>query len=92
MEGKDLIIKMLNLLVEMSEHCINKDKSKSNIKCADCSLCWNFSLYNNGCFLVETIAHNDKFIEDLESVCIAHGIDYKDELNKIADIFTTESE
>lgn len=92
MEGKDLIIKMLNLLVEMAEYCINKDKPKDNIKCADCALCWNFSLSSNGCFLVETIAHNDKFIEDLESVCIAHDIDYKDKLNKIADIFITESE
>ena len=64
MEGKDLIIKMLNLLVEMAEHCINKDKPKDNIKCEDCALCWNFSLSSNGCFLVETIAHNDKFIED----------------------------
>ena len=43
-------------------------------------------------FLVETVDSNDKFIEDLESVCIAHDIDYKDKLNKIADIFITESE
>ena len=50
MEGKDLIIKMLNLLVEMAEHCINKDKPKDNIKCADCALCWNFGLSGNGCF------------------------------------------
>ena len=92
MEGKELIIKMLNLLVEMAEHCINKDKPKDSIKCADCALCWNFSLCNNGCFLVETIGRNDKFIEDLESVCIAHDIDYKDKLNKISDIFITESE
>ena len=92
MEGKDLIIKMLDLLVEMAEHSINKDKPKDNIKCADCALCWNSSLFNNGCFLVEIINYNDKFIEDLESVCIAHDIDYKDKLNKISDIFITESE
>ena len=92
MEGKELIIKMLDLLVEMAEHCINKDKPKDNIKCADCALCWNSSLFNNGCFLVEIINYNDKFIEDLESVCIAHDIDYKDKLNKISNIFITESE
>ena len=92
MEGKDLIIKMLNLLVEMAEHCINKDKPKDNIKCADCALCWDFGLSSNGCFLVETVDSNDKFIEDLESVCIAHDIDYKDKLNRLADIFITECE
>lgn len=92
MEGKDLIIKMLDLLFEMAEHCINKDKPKGNSKCVDCALCWNFSLSSNGCFLVETIDHNDKFIEDLESVCIAHDIDCKDKLNRIADIFITENE
>lgn len=83
---------MLNLLVEIAEHCINKDKPKDNIKYADCALCWNFGLSSNGCFLVETIDSNDKFIEDLESVCIAHDIDYKDKLNRLADIFITESE
>lgn len=91
MEGKDLIIKMLNLLVEMAEHCINKDKPKDNIKCADCALCWNFSLSSNGCFLVEII-DNSEFIDILENVCIANNINYKDRLNKLADIFVTECE
>ena len=91
MQGKELIEKMLDLLVEMSEHCINKDKPMNEIKCSDCALCWNFSLSSHGCFLVETI-NDSEFINNLENICIEHGISYKEKLNKIADIFVTEYE
>ena len=92
MQGKELLVKTLDLLVEMAEHCANKEKTTDKSKCTDCALCWDFGLSSNGCFLVETIDRNDKFIEDLESVCIAHDIDYKDKLNRLADIFITECE
>lgn len=85
MQGKYLIIKMLDLLVEMSEHCMNRDKLKH--KCKYCELSWKFGLSSCGCFLVETIENNSKFIENLESVCLSNNIDYKEKLNKIEDIF-----
>lgn len=92
MQGKELIIKMLDLLVEMSEHCTKIDKPKSGVKCSDCALNWNFNLGNHGCFLVETIDNNDKFMDDLISMCTSHKIEYKDKINKMVDIFVTECE
>lgn len=80
---------MLDLLVEMAEHCNNMDKPRGRAKCSNCALNWNFSLGNHGCFLVETIDNNDKFMDDLIGMCIYHKIDYKDKVNKIADIFDT---
>lgn len=91
MKGKEYLEKILDLLVEMSEYCINKDKPINEIKCSDCDLCWNFSLSSHGCFLVEII-YNSEFIDILENVCIANNINYKDRLNKLADIFVTECE
>ena len=92
MQGKELIIKTLDLLVEMTEHCINKNKPKDGNKCSDCALNWNFSLSNHGCFLVEIIDNNGKLMDDLENLCVLHDIEYKDKLNKIANIFGTECE
>lgn len=92
MKSKELINNQLDLLVKMAEHCINRDKPDDEIKCNNCSLSWNFSLSNNGCFLVEIMDRNDKFIDDLISRCIANDIEYKDKLNKVADIFVTECE
>lgn len=92
MEGKELINGQLDLLVKMAEHCTNKNKPRGKIKCNNCALNWNFSLSDNGCFLVEMVDRNDKFIDDLISCCVANNIEYKDKLKKIADIFVTEYE
>lgn len=92
MQGKELIIKMLDLLVEMAEHCNDMYKPIDGVKCSNCALNWNFSLGNHGCFLVETIDNNDKFMDDLISTCKYHNIEYKDKLNKLANIFVTECE
>lgn len=92
MQGKELIIKILDLLVEMAEHCVNKEKTTDKSKCVDCALSWNFSIYNCGCFLVELVDNNDKFMDELINLCKLHNIDYIDKLNKVASIFTTESE
>ncbi|MGL5767865.1 MAG: hypothetical protein ACRCX8_19695 [Sarcina sp.] len=92
MKSKELVIKQLDLLVEMAEHCINKKRTEGNsTKCEDCNLHWNFSVSSHGCFLCETVDYG-KFIEDLESVCISQDIEYRDKLNKIASIFVTECE
>lgn len=89
MKAKELVIKQLDLLVEMAEHCTNKETHNHTIKCPDCALSWNFRINNHGCFLVEII-NNDKLFEDLESVCRYHNIDYQDKFNKIASIIDTE--
>lgn len=92
MQGKKYIEKMLDLLVDMANHCINKDKpEKDKGKCVDCALSWSFSLSNHGCFLVETIDYGE-FIDNLENICIANDINYKERFNKLADIFVTEYE
>lgn len=92
--GKELIIKMLDLLVEMADHCskLEKPKDSSKCKCANCALNWDFNLGNHGCFLVETIDNNEKFMEDLISTCKYHDIEYISKTNKIASIFVTNNE
>lgn len=94
MKGKKLIVKTLDLLVEIAEHCKNLEKPEgsSKCKCANCELNWSFSLGDHGCFFVETIDNNEKFIDDLTAICKYHNIEYKDKLNKVADIFVTECE
>lgn len=94
MQGKELIIKILDTLAEMADHCskLEKPKNSSKCKCANCALSWNFNLGNHGCFLVETIDNNEKFMDDLIATCKYHGIEYISKTNKIADIFVTECE
>ncbi|MGL4801937.1 MAG: hypothetical protein ACRC18_06700 [Cetobacterium sp.] len=92
MQSKELVEKMLDLLVDMSEHCINRVKSGNKTKCENCSLSWSFGLCSHGCFLVETIDNNEKFIDDLTAACEYNNIEYKDKINKLANIFTTECE
>lgn len=92
MQGKELIIKILDLLVEMAEHCVNKEKTTDKSKCVDCALSWNFNIRDCGCFLVELVDNNDKFMDELINLCKLHDIEYKDKLNKVANIFVTESE
>lgn len=94
MEGKELIERMLDLLVEMAEHCINKEKPKDQIKCkcVNCALSWTFGLTSYGCFLVEIVDNDEDFLDNLRNVCIENNIDCADRLNRLADIFGTECE
>lgn len=88
MKDRNLIVKMLDILVEMAEHCNNKEKPENTVKCCGCAMAWDFGLCSHGCFLVNTV-ENSEFIDDLINVCIEHKIDYQDKLNKIASIFQT---
>lgn len=89
MKGKEYIERTLDLLVDMAKHCISKEITvEGRSKCADCDLCWNFNIRNHGCLLVN-MADNSDLLEDLISICEAHSIDYKDRLNKVANIFVT---
>lgn len=92
MRGKELIIKTLDILVEMSEHCVNKEKTTDKSKCVDCALMWDFNIRDCGCFLVELIYNNDSFIDTLIKLCKTNDIEYQDKLNKVASIIVTESE
>lgn len=92
MQDKELLIKTLDLLVEMSEHCTNKEKTTDKSKCVDCALSWNFNIRDCGCFLVDLINYNDSFIDTLIKLCKINNIEYQDKLNKVASIIVTESE
>lgn len=92
MKGKEYIEKMLDLLVDMANHCTNKDTPvKNRAKCIDCALAWNFSIRSHGCLLVN-IADNSDLLEDLINVCEDHDIEYKDKLNKLENILVTGDE
>lgn len=89
MGGRHYIEKLLDLLVEMADHCNKKDTPvEGKAKCIDCQLSWNFSIRDHGCILVNII-DNDDLINDIICVCEANNIDYKDRLNKLADIIDT---
>lgn len=89
MGGRHYIEKLLDLLVEMADHCNKKDTPvEGKAKCIDCQLSWNFSIRDHGCLLVNLMDNQD-FIDDLTSACEASGVDYRDRLNKVADIFVT---
>lgn len=92
MQGKGLIINMLDVLVDMSEHCIHMEKPKEGAKCSNCALGWNYNIRNHGCFLVETVGNYNEFLDVLVLVCEENNIDYKDKLNKVAGIFVTDCE
>lgn len=85
MNGKDLIVKQLDLLVEMFEYCSSKDKSGDRVECSKCPLFWNFNACCRGCFLINVI--DDKFMSALINICEAHDIDYKEKIDRIDDIF-----
>lgn len=89
MGGRHYIEKLLDLLVEMADHCNKKDTPvEGKAKCIDCQLSWNFSIRDHGCLLVNLMDNQD-FIDDLTSACEASGVDYRDRLNRVADIFVT---
>ncbi|MGL5718644.1 MAG: hypothetical protein ACRCX2_36910 [Paraclostridium sp.] len=90
MKGKELVVKTLDLLVEMANHCTSMENPESGVKCTNCALSWNFKITCHGCLFVEIMNGNDKFIDDLVNTCTYHDIPYSDKLNKIADIFVTE--
>lgn len=90
MQGKEYLDRMLDLLVDISKHCINKDKPlEDKSRCVDCALGWSLSICNYGCFYVNLLDNND-FIDDLKSACISSGVDYADRLNKLTEILITE--
>lgn len=92
MKEKEYLDRMLDLLVDMSQHCINKDKPiEDKCKCVDCDLSWNFSICNNGCFLVNILDNND-FIGDLTCACVYNDVDYEDRVNKVMEILFPEYE
>lgn len=88
MKGKDLTVKLLDTLVEMADYCKDMDKIKheGKIKCSNCELNWRFGLGNHGCFLVETIYNNDKFLYNLIDLCKYQNIEYEDKINKISNM------
>lgn len=89
MKGREYLELLLNLLVDMSNHCKYKDTPiEGKAKCVDCGLKWNFNIREHGCLLVK-IMDNQDFIDDLTSACEANNVDYRDRLNKIADMFVT---
>lgn len=89
MKGRAYLELLLDLLVNMANHCEHKDTPvEGKAKCIDCQLSWNFDIRNHGCLLVN-IMDNQDFVDDLTSACEANGVDYKDRLNKIADMFVT---
>ena len=90
MKEKEYLDRMLDLLVDMSNHCKYKDTPiEGKSKCVDCGLKWNFNIRNHGCLLVDLMA-NDDFIDDLRSACISSGVDYESRLSKLTDILITE--
>lgn len=89
MKGRAYLEKLLDLLAEMADHCNKKDTPvEGRAKCIDCQLSWNFSIRDHGCLLVNII-DNDDLIADITCACEANGVDYKQRLNKIADMFVT---
>lgn len=92
MQGKEYLDRMLDLLVDISKHCINKDKPlEDKSRCVDCALGWSLSICNYGCFYVNLLDNND-FIDDLKNACISSGVDYENRLNKLTEILVTECE
>ena len=90
-EGRKLINDMLDTLLSMSKHCMNRINQTGDSKCVGCALNWNYSLGNSGCLLVEILDGNCKFIDDLTSACAYNNIsDYKIKLNTALDVFETE--
>lgn len=86
MQGRHYIENLLDLLIEMADHCIHKDKPiEDKAKCVGCALSWTFSLRNHGCLLVNMI-DNEDLIGDIMNVCEANNIDYRDKINKLYSI------
>lgn len=89
MKGKQYLELLLDLLVDMSNHCKYKDVPiEGKSKCIDCELQWDFNVMDYGCLLVNIIENNE-FIDNLTSVCGYHNVEYNDRLNNVASIFDT---
>ena len=87
-----MINRQLDLLVEMAEHCKNRKQiSRELSKCFNCNIHFNFNLGSHGCFLVETL-ENDDFMNILIDTCKYRGIEYKEKIDKIMEIFNEEYE
>lgn len=90
MENKKIFAeRMLDLLVEMSEYCLNKKKNDtSNVKCDGCQNERRYGYANTGCLLVDLIDNND-FIDLINDTCEYHNIETKNKINKILSIYDT---
>ena len=77
---KQLINKLLNVLVEMS----NKSK------CIGCGFKRDFGVTNCGCLLVD-ILENYEFIDLIRDTCRYQNIKCEDKLNQAMEIFEGES-
>lgn len=87
-----MINKQLDLLVEIAEYCKSmKRVSKDKSKCFNCKIHFSFNLGNHGCFLVETL-ENDDFMNILIDTCEYQGIEYREKIDKIMEIYNEEYE
>ena len=88
---KQLINKLLNVLVEMSNHCNCMESEMPNkSKCIGCGFKIDFGVTNCGCLLVD-ILENYELIDLIRDTCRYQNIKCEDKLNQAMEIFEGES-
>lgn len=84
---KELIDKLLDIIVEMSEHCMSmKSEILNKSKCSNCGFKRDFGLSNNGCLLVD-ILENYELVDVIIDTCRYQEIVCEDKLEQAMRIF-----
>ena len=87
---RQLINKLLDVLVEMSNHCNSMESNIPNkSKCVNCGFARDFGIIDSGCLLVD-ILENEYFLHTIKSTCLYHDIECENKLNQAMEIFEEE--